>query len=374
MGALTGPFPCAGCPAPLSVAAKVPARPFDPYQEVPLNRPARKARAESPATLGPLLAVLDLGTNNCRLLIARPAADGFKVVDSFSRIVRLGEGVGASGMLSEAAITRTVAALKVCAQRIAKHKVSHVRAYATQAARQAGNTETLVTRARVEAGIELSVISAQAEADLAALGCAPLIGRKYQGGLIFDIGGGSTEIVWLHRKDGVLETRLAESLAVGVVSLAEEYGKASQTHAGFEKMRAAMIRAFQPLADKTSADKTKNFDPKTEHLLGTSGTVTTLAAIAMKLPRYNRAKVDASWHETQNLLVVVERISGMDTQALAKIGAIGVERADLMLSGSAIFAAICHLWPSPMLRVADRGLREGMLRQLEMELSARELA
>ena len=357
---------------------KVPARPFDPYQEVPLNRPARKAKAESPAsqgaTLGPLLAVLDLGTTTCRLLIARPATDGFKVVDSFSRIVRLGEGVGASGMLSEAAITRTVAALKVCAQRIAKHKVSHVRAYATQAARQAGNTETLVTRARLEAGIELSVISAQAEADLAALGCAPLIGRKYQGGLIFDIGGGSTEIVWLHRKDGVLETRLAESLAVGVVSLAEEYGAASQTHAGFEKMRAAMIRAFQPLSDKTGADKTNSFDPAREHLLGTSGTVTTLAAIAMKLPRYNRARVDASWHDTRNLLAVVERISRLDTAALAKIGAIGAERADLMLSGSAIFAAICHLWPSAMLRVADRGLREGMLRQLEIELNVKELA
>ncbi len=335
----------------------------------PLNRPARKARAESPAPLGPLLAVLDLGTNNCRLLIARPAANGFSVVDSFSRIVRLGEGVGASGILSEAAITRTVAALKVCAQRIAKHKVTHVRAYATQAARQAGNTETLVTRARIEAGIELSVISAQAEADLAALGCAPLIGRNYQGGLIFDIGGGSTEIVWLHRKDSVLETRLAESLAVGVVSLAEEYGPASQTHAGFEKMRTAMIRAFQPLADKT-----KNFDPAREHLLGTSGTVTTLAAIAMKLPRYNRARVDASWHDTKNLLAVVERISRLDTAALARIGAIGAERADLMLSGSAIFAAICHLWPSAMLRVADRGLREGMLRQLEIELNVKEPA
>lgn len=351
------------------MAANVPARPFDPYEEVPLNRPARKARAESPASSGPLLAVLDLGTNNCRLLIARPATDGFKVVDSFSRIVRLGEGVGASGMLSEAAIIRTIAALKECAQRIAKHKVSYVRAYATQAARQAGNTETLVTRARVEAGIELSVISAQAEADLAALGCAPLIGRKYQGGLIFDIGGGSTEIVWLHRKDGVLETRLAESLAVGVVSLAEEYGAASQAHAGFEKMRAAMIRVFQPLADKT-----KNFDPSREHLLGTSGTVTTLAAIAMKLPRYNRAQVDASWHDTKNLLAVVERISSLDTAALAKISAIGAERADMMLSGSAIFTAICHLWPSPMLLVADRGLREGMLRQLEIELNVKEPA
>jgi len=317
---------------------------------------------------GPLLAVLDLGTNNCRLLIARPAPpDGFRVVDSFSRIVRLGEGVGESGRLSDAAIDRTIAALTVCAQRIARHRVRHVRAIATQAARQASNTDMLIARARDETGIALHVISPEEEADLAALGCAPLIGRKYQGALIFDIGGGSTEIVWQHKSEGKLVRRFTASLPVGVVNLAEQYGAAARNHAGFEAMRDAMRARFDPLARQMP-----DFDPAREHLLGTSGTVTTLAAIALKLPRYNRAKVDASWHETPRLLNVADRISRMDVPALAKIGAIGPERADLMLAGSAIFAAICSLWPSPMLRVADRGLREGMLRQMRDALSARQ--
>jgi exopolyphosphatase / guanosine-5'-triphosphate,3'-diphosphate pyrophosphatase len=316
---------------------------------------------------GPLLAVLDLGTNNCRLLIARPVArDAFRVVDSFSRIVRLGEGVGETGRLSDAAIDRTIAALKICAQRIGRHRVRHIRAVATQAARQASNTDVLIARAREEAGIALTVISPDAEADLAALGCAPLVGRKHRGALIFDIGGGSTEIVWLHKEHETLEKRFSASLPVGVVNLAEDYGAAARNRPGYEIMRDAMRARFAPLREQTSG-----FDPAHEHLLGTSGTVTTLAAIALKLPRYNRTKVDASWHETSRLRAVVERISHLDTTALAGIGAIGPERADLMLAGSAIFAAICALWPSPMLRVADRGLREGMLRQMRDELPAR---
>ncbi|MES2294416.1 MAG: Ppx/GppA phosphatase family protein [Pseudomonadota bacterium] len=335
----------------------------------PDGRGGRKAKGtvRTGAGDGPLLAVLDLGTNNCRLLIARPAPpDNFRVVDSFSRIVRLGEGVGETGRLSDAAIERTLAALAICAQRIARHGVRHVRAIATQAARQAANTQTLIARARAETGISLDVISSEDEADLAALGCAPLIGRKYQGALIFDIGGGSTEIVWQHKNEGRLEKRFSASLPVGVVNLAEDYAAAARSHAGFEQMLAAMRSRFAPWVEQT-----RGFDPVREHLLGTSGTVTTLAAIALKLPRYNRAKVDASWHETARLLSVTERISRMDIAALSNIGAIGPERADLMLAGSAIFAAICSLWPSPMLRVADRGLREGMLRQMRDELTAR---
>jgi exopolyphosphatase/guanosine-5'-triphosphate,3'-diphosphate pyrophosphatase len=315
---------------------------------------------------GPLLAVLDLGTNNCRLLIAAEAArGGFRVVDSFSRIVRLGEGVGQTGVLSEAALDRTIAALKICSDRIAKHKVQHVRCIATQAARLARNADVLVKRARDEAGLELAVISAEDEADLAAEGCAPLIGRKYKGALIFDIGGGSTEIIWLQKSPAGPQKKLAASVPLGVVSLAENYGAASTSRIGFDRMRADLRARFEPFAKEMG----EAFDVRKNHLLGTSGTVTTLAAIALKLPRYNRTRVDGSWHETAHMLRVVDRLVGQDTEALAQIGSIGPERADLMLPGCAIFTAICSLWPSPVLRVADRGLREGMLRQLSRELS-----
>jgi exopolyphosphatase/guanosine-5'-triphosphate,3'-diphosphate pyrophosphatase len=317
---------------------------------------------------GPLLAVLDLGTNNCRLLIATPAAKGgFRIADSFSRIVRLGEGVSQSGQLSAAALDRTIAALKVCSERIASHKVRHVRAIATQAARLAGNADILVRRAQEEAGLTLEVISAEEEADLAAEGCAPLIGRKYQGALVFDIGGGSTEIIWLQQSEGRLalppQKVLAASVPVGVVSLAESYGAAATSRDGFARMRAELIARFEPYAAQMAG-----FALRHNHLLGTSGTVTTLAAIALRLPRYNRTRVDGSWHETAHMLRMVDRLVGMDTAALAAIGSIGSERADLMLPGCAIFSAICALWPTPMLRVADRGLREGMLRRLVREL------
>jgi exopolyphosphatase/guanosine-5'-triphosphate,3'-diphosphate pyrophosphatase len=329
----------------------------------------RQKSGETDAGRGPLLAVLDLGTNNCRLLIAQPVGTagnvGFRIVDSFSRIVRLGEGVNQTGLLGETAIDRTIAALKVCADRIAKHHVKHVRAIATQAARLAQNTEILIRRVQQETGLELEVISAEEEADLAADGCAPLIGRKYRGALVFDIGGGSTEIIWLEKGREGPQKKLAASVPVGVVSLAESYGPASTSRAGFERMRADLRARFEPLAQAMQGD----FDTRKYHLLGTSGTVTTLAAIALKLPRYNRTRVDGSWHETAHMLRVVDRLLGQDTAALAKIGAIGVERADLMLPGCAIFSAICSLWPSPVLRVADRGLREGMLRQLSRNLS-----
>jgi len=328
----------------------------------------RQRYGETDAGRGPLLAVLDLGTNNCRLLIATPmggrGSAGFRIVDSFSRIVRLGEGVNQTGLLAATAMDRTIAALKVCADRIAKHHVRHVRAIATQAARLAMNTDVLIQRVRQETGLELEVISAEEEADLAAEGCAPLVGRKYRGALVFDIGGGSTEVIWLEKTPEGPKKKLAASVPVGVVSLAESYGPDSSTRAGFERMRNELKARFEPLAREMG----DGFDGKKNHLLGTSGTVTTLAAIALKLPRYNRAKVDGSWHETVHMLKVVDRLLGQDLQALARIGPIGVERADLMLPGCAIFSAICSLWPSPVLRVADRGLREGMLRQLSRNL------
>jgi exopolyphosphatase/guanosine-5'-triphosphate,3'-diphosphate pyrophosphatase len=308
----------------------------------------------------PPLAVLDLGTNNCRLLIASPdGRGGFRVTDSFSRIVRLGEGVQTSGLLSQAAMDRTVAALKICSERIRHSGAVRIWAIATQAARIAKNASILVERVRAETGLTLEVISAEREADLAALGCAPLIGRKYKGALVFDIGGGSTEIIRLERRGAVIEKRFAASLPLGVVTLAER----APLH-GLEDYRQLSRELTVHFAELA---KQMGFDPESEHLLGTSGTVTTLAAIALGLPRYIRAQVDASWHKTETLVGVADRLAGMDQPALARIGSIGASRADLMLPGCAIFASICNVWPSPMLRVADRGLREGMLRHLTEE-------
>jgi len=311
----------------------------------------------------PLVAALDLGTNNCRLLIATASRNGqLRVVDSFSRIVRLGEGVAATGLLSEAAIGRTIEALRICAQRIGNHDVRRVRAVGTEACRRAANIEQLLTRARDEAGIALEVVSADEEARLAAVGCAPLVDPEAQGGLIFDIGGGSTETIWMKRDgSGALQVAAAVSTPVGVVSLAEA-AHGALDRAGYERIRADMIDRFG--AVKAAMDAKGTFDCGTHHLLGTSGTVTTLAGIALGLARYERARVDASWHDCADIDDVIDRLVALDLPGRAAVGCVGPDRADLIVPGCAIFAAIRHHWPCLQLRVADRGLREGILREL----------
>ena len=327
------------------------------------RRKRRHARA------APILAVLDLGSNNCRLLIARPDGFGeFRIVDSFSRIVRLGERVALTGKLADEAIERTITALRICAGHIRDSEVTHVRAIATAAARGASNADVLIARAKTEAGIDLEIVSEEEEARLAAIGCAPLIGLRYEGALVFDIGGGSTELIWMRRENGEAKTVFSSSTPIGVVSLAEGAGPGAMDTASFDAMRARMIARFALVREKM--DAVRAFGRDEHHLLGTSGTVTTLAAIAMGLDRYVRSKVDTSWHNAEDILDVVNKLIGLDHAGRAAIGVIGQDRADLVLPGCAIFAAIHALWPCTQLRVADRGLREGMLRDLMLQAGA----
>jgi exopolyphosphatase/guanosine-5'-triphosphate,3'-diphosphate pyrophosphatase len=312
----------------------------------------------------PPVAALDLGTNNCRLLIAEPTRRGrIRVIDSFSRIVRLGEGVARTGLLSEAAMTRTVEALRVCARQLAEHRVGKLRAVATEACRRAANSCELVARVREATGIELEIISSDEEARLAAVGCAPLIDEEAEGALVFDIGGGSTETIWLKRDaEGVPRVVYAHSEPLGVVTLAEAGHGGEIGREGFARVREEAMARLTGV--KAAMAARGDFDPYTHHLLGTSGTVTTLAALALGLPRYDRGKVDASWHDCDGILAVIEWLLGLDLAARAALGPVGPDRADLIVPGCAVFAAIHALWPCRQLRVADRGLREGMLREL----------
>jgi len=312
----------------------------------------------------PVLAVIDLGTNNCRLLIAMPLRHGrFRVIESFSRAVRLGEGVAQSGVLGAEAIERAVAALVICAQRVRRHRHYRLRAIATDACRRAANAGELVARVKEKAGIDLDIITTDEEARLAAIGCAPLLGGHYDGALVFDIGGGSTELVWLEKD--IAEPVYSTSVGIGVVGLAEAFG----AEADYEAIRAAMMPRFAAI--QREMDAVRPFDPARHHLLGTSGTVTTLAALAIGLKRYERDKVDASWHACADILAVVDRLAALDLEASAALGCVGPERADLVLAGCAIFGAIHAHWPCVELRVADRGLREGMLRELAARRSGR---
>ena len=312
----------------------------------------------------PLVAALDLGTNNCRLLVAQSTRRGeLRVVDSFSRIVRLGEGVAERGVLSDAAIARTLEALKICAGRLRTNRVRRLRAVATEACRRASNAQVLVDRAQAETGIALEIITADEEARLAAVGCAPLLDPNAEGGLVFDIGGGSTEIIWMKR-DGAAKAQVvaATSQPLGVVTLAESWRDGPLDRDGYGRLRERLIAHLAPVKARMEANGP--FDPSAHHLLGTSGTVTTLAAIALGLPRYDRARVDASWHACADIEAVIARLLDLDLEGRARVGCVGPDRADLIVPGCAIFSAIHALWPCARLRVADRGLREGMLREL----------
>jgi exopolyphosphatase/guanosine-5'-triphosphate,3'-diphosphate pyrophosphatase len=309
------------------------------------------------------LAALDLGTNNCRLLVARPRGDEFTIVDSFSRIVRLGEGVASSGRLSERAMARTIAALRVCARIMQRRRVGPARCVATEACRRAVNGADFLARVRRATGIDLEILPNEQEARLALLGCLPLIDPAADHVLLVDIGGGSTELLWLERgADGVGgRLRCATSLPVGVVALSE--ANAPEPDAvDYE----AMVRHVQTLLGPVeSAHGLRGaFSGARVQLLGTSGTVTTLAAVLLDLPRYDRRRIDGLTLDIGAIAAVSERLRTMDNRSRASHPCIGAGRADLVVAGCAILEAILRSWPADSLRVADRGLREGILHGL----------
>jgi len=305
-------------------------------------------------------AALDLGTNNCRMLLAVPNADGFRVIDSFSRIVRLGEGLATTGSLCDDAIERTIDALKVCAGKARDHQVKRIRNVATEACRRAGNGDHFLSRVESETGLSVSAITCNEEAALTVAGCMPLLDSSHPYALIFDIGGGSTEIMWVKQHQG----RPAELIALlsmpfGVVTLAEEYGFGAIDNA-LRTTITNRIDAHLVVFDDANAIAPAVADGQVQ-MLGTSGTVTTLGAIELALPRYQRSKVDGLYLDLDKVNSIGGQLIGMDLDERARIPCIGRGRADLVALGCTILEAICRRWPATRLRIADRGIREGLL-------------
>jgi exopolyphosphatase/guanosine-5'-triphosphate,3'-diphosphate pyrophosphatase len=315
-------------------------------------------------------AALDLGTNNCRLLIAkreqrlRRKSDMLRVVDAFSRIVRLGEGMGHARRISEGAIDRTLAALDVCRDKMSARGVTRARLVATQACRAAENGEEFVARVLERTGLQLEIIDRETEARYAARGCGSLADPQAESVLLFDIGGGSTELVWLTRPAAAcgsgFDLRHWTSLELGVVSLAERYGGRSVSEETFDAMTSYASEALAPFAEMTAAERRCG----RFHLLGTSGTVTTLAGVHLGLERYDRWRVDGLWLSDEDATRAIDQLRAMDFDERAANGCIGPQRADLVLAGCAIFEAIRGLFPAARTRIADRGLREGILLEL----------
>jgi exopolyphosphatase / guanosine-5'-triphosphate,3'-diphosphate pyrophosphatase len=316
----------------------------------------------SPVASRASYAALDLGTNNCRLLIARPSEDGFVVVDAFSRIVRLGEGLASTGRLSDAAMDRAVSALAVCADKLRRRRVSLVRSVATEACRRAANGREFVQRVYRETGIALEIISPEQEARLAVLGCHALLEPGEGNALVFDIGGGSTELVLIdadHSPPRVIDWF---SAPWGVVSLSE-----TEPHVGAD--RNGLLESYARMRARVT-DSFSNFAARLEsgtqpgRLLGTSGTVTTLASVHLDLPSYDRRQIDGLIVPVSAMRDISAKLAGMTVSQRAELPCIGHERADLVVAGCAILDAILDIWPAERLGVADRGIREGILRSL----------
>ncbi|WP_295524892.1 Ppx/GppA family phosphatase [Novosphingobium sp. Chol11] len=344
--------------------------PAEPDQEVRVAAPAAKTSPGQPMWQKPppahrqAYAAIDLGTNNCRLLIARPSGDHFMVIDAFSRAVRLGEGLAQSGRLSDAAMDRALAALHICAEKLRKRNVNLARSVATEACRRAANGEAFIERVHRETGIRLNIITAQEEARLAVLGCHILLEHGDGPAMIFDIGGGSTEVVLVDTSEAAPRILDWQSVPWGVVSLTEVIGEIADS----PEARAAAYAAMRARVDADFADFAARIAPEREggalRLLGTSGTVTTLASLYLDLPHYDRRAVDGVIVPAAAMRDVSQRLASLSHAGRVAVPCIGRDRADLVVAGCAILESICDIWPAERLGIADRGIREGILRSL----------
>lgn len=340
--------------------------------------PAVEPSASSPPGAGTLYAALDLGTNSCRMLIAQPKGSQFQVVDSFSKTVQLGAGLEASGRLSRASMGRTVQALRICQKKIEKHGVRRMRLVATEACRRARNAKDFIRQVRRETGLSLEIIAPEEEARLAVISCAPLVGRRTEQLLVVDIGGGSTELVWidlsavppeeraraimgLHRgfnPEGAQAARVVDwiSVPLGVATLKDQFGDVEDDAARFALMSWFFEENLASFSPYNAQQPREGFQ-----IIGTSGTVTTVAASYLNLRRYDRTKVDGLQMTSDQIDLVIREYLQLGPEGRRTDPRIGRDRHALIMSGAAILQALMRIWPTDRLSVADRGLREGLL-------------
>ena len=320
------------------------------------RRRGGKDRGSKPS----VIAALDLGTNNCRLLVARPVDDGFVVIDGYSRVVRLGEGMAFSGKMSDEAMDRAVAALKICADRIHRRGVTHGRYVATEACRQATNGPEFIARVEQETGLTLEAIPSREEAELTLAGCLPLLDPEVPYALTFDVGGGSAEVLWIRLRPDALPQVLGWiSLPCGVVTVTERYGKPEIGPEDYCRLVDDIQGLLRPF-DETHGISEILASGKAQ-MLGTAGTVTTIAGVNMGLERYNRSLVDGCWLDFSAVRDVTQKLINSSFDERASFGCIGRNRAELVVAGCGVLEAVCRTWQTSRMRVADRGVREGIL-------------
>jgi exopolyphosphatase/guanosine-5'-triphosphate,3'-diphosphate pyrophosphatase len=337
------------------------------------RHPARRRRGRRNSGDGrsqpSIIAALDLGTNNCRLLVARPQPDGFTVIDGYSRVVRLGEGMAFSGSMSVAAMDRAIAALSVCAERIRRREVTSGRYIATEACRQAVNGPEFIARVEEETGLTLEAIPSREEAELTLAGCLPLLDPEIPYALTFDVGGGSAEVLWIRlRPDAPPEVLGWISLPCGVVTVTERYGTPEIGPEEYCRLVNDIRALLQPFDEKHGISEI--LASGKAQMLGTAGTVTTIAGVNMGLERYNRSLVDGCWLGFDAVHDVTRKLVNASFDERASYGCIGRNRAELVVAGCGVLEAVCKTWRTTRMRVADRGVREGILLSLARQALA----
>ncbi|MBK6467179.1 MAG: Ppx/GppA family phosphatase [Rhodobacter sp.] len=339
-----------------------------------------EAEPSAPVSNGAsLYAALDLGTNSCRMLIAQPEGSQFIVVDSFSKTVQLGAGLDASGRLSRASMGRTIQALRICQKKLQKHSVGRMRLVATEACRQARNARDFIRQVKRETGLALEVIAPEEEARLAVISCTPLVSPKTEQLLIVDIGGGSTELVWIDLSSVRPEDRARAimrlhmgfgaqgdgpaarvvdwiSVKLGVATLKDQFADVENDSARFALMSWFFEENLASFSPYHAQAPREGFQ-----IIGTSGTVTTVAASFLGLRRYDRTKVDGLAMTSAQIDVVIRDYLQLGPEGRRTDPRIGRDRHTLIMSGAAILQALMRIWPTDRLSVADRGLREGLL-------------
>lgn len=372
--------PRRGKPKPSNAEADLPGlgRQIAPVTP-PVSNPASVTSQPDSADL---YAALDLGTNSCRMLIAQPKGNQLHVVDSFSKSVQLGLGLEDSGRLSRHSMARTVSALKICKRKLQRHNVKRMRLVATEACRRATNAAEFIAVVARDTGLELEIIKPEEEARLAVVACAPLVSTRTEQLLVVDIGGGSTELVWidisrvppierpraimrLHQGFDHTDTIFPKakvvdwiSIPLGVATLKDQYRDVTDDGARFALMSwffEEQLADFSPYDD--AADQARDGF----QIIGTSGTVTTVAASHLGLRRYDRNKVDGLRMTSDQIDTVIQDYLSLGPHGRRRDPRIGRDRQTLIMSGAAILQALLRAWPTDRLSVADRGLREGLL-------------
>ena len=346
-------------------------RPPEGDQRPKSARPPQNGRGDTKKTgKPPVFAAVDLGTNNCRLLVAKPLPHGrrnMRVVDSYSEVVKLGHNLTSTGRLADSSMDASVEALKVCAEKIHRRGATSWRCVATQACRQAENGEEFIARVKREVGLNLEIISPRIEARLSVMGCLNLVDTRKHVALVVDIGGGSTELSWVDiRKLNAKPWKTNRppisawaSIPVGVATLSEMYPEHDDRDVWYADMKAKVRECL--LEQRCNTRFTQVFRAGQGHIIGTSGTITSLAGVHLKLPYYQRKHIDGLWMPTQSAVDIARDLASKSITDRAKVPSIGEDRASLLVAGCAIMDVLCKLWPSERIRVADRGLREGIL-------------